>query len=217
MRYRRVSVIAKGGSIGDEGHRIDPSTADALFPLGGFMFQCHAKASPGNLPILQRHNIRPIIVTRNIFDSLVSVQKRFDEATETGWLGNPMQGWKALPDRQKWRWLAYNVSPWMISFYVSWFKADIEKLFVSYEDHFRDQVSGIRRILDHTGISELGSVSDEDIKSVTGRMDGNFSGSGISGRGKREVPAEWQDMIRDQARAWGSENWKHLANAGIIQ
>lgn len=212
LRYRRTTVIAPGGSIGDEGHRIDPPAADVLFPMGGFIFQCHAKGSPGNLPILQKHGIRPVIVTRNILDSLTSVFHRFNQATDTGWLGNPMAGWKSLPDRQKWRWLAYNVSPWVISFYVSWLRADIPKLFVPYEGHFRDQVSSIREILEHTGVSKLGKVSDEDIMKFSDRFDNNFSGSGVSGRGKREVPEEYRDMVLDQVKSWGSGHWPDLVN-----
>jgi hypothetical protein len=203
VRYRRASVIDTRGSIGDEDQRIDKPAANILFPMGGMVFQNHVRASPSNLPILQEHGIRPVIITRNILDSLVSIHRRFNEVEEQEWRAQPSKGWRKMNENQQWKWLAYNVAPWMMSFYVSWLKADIPKLFVTYEGWFKDQVGGTRGILDHVGLSKLGTVTDEEIVKCTEHRDGNFSGSGVSGRGRKEIPIHIRAIIEDQAKAWG--------------
>ena len=202
LRIKQASVVATRGSIGDEEQRIDIPAANTLFPLGGFIFQNHVRASQSNLPTLLEHEIRPVVVTRNMLDSLVSIRDRFNLVSGDDSRTNPTTSWRTLPTNQQWRWLVYNVTPWMMAFYTSWFKAEIPKLFVSYEDHFKDQTKSIRLILEHTGFNSLGYVSDADIAICTDHKDGNHSGSGISGRGAREIPMKFQYIVRDQAKSW---------------
>ena len=207
IRYRKATVVATRGSIGDEEQRIDGPAANILFPMGGLIFQNHTRASPSNLPILKEHGIRPVVITRNMLDSLVSVRDRFNVVDPQGWRLQPDASWRRMSENAQWKWLTYNVVPWMMAFYVSWIKADIPRVFISYEEWFKDQVAGMRMILDHTGVSELGTVADEEIRKCTEHHDGNFSGSGVSGRGHREVPVCFKGIIFDQADAWGQQ-WR---------
>ena len=216
---RKASCVATRGSIGDEEQRIDRPAADILFPMGGLIFQNHIRGSVSNLEILQEHGIRPIIVGRNVLDSLVSIRNRFNEVAVQAWRAQPSKGWHKMTEDQQWRWLTYNVSPWFMAFYSSWYRAEIDKCYVWYEQHFKDQVKSLRSVLTFTGLLDFAEVSDEAILSCCDHTDGNLSSgpnAGQSGRGRREIPGKWIDVIADQARAWGKEFYRN-ALGGLVQ
>ncbi len=85
--------------------------------------------------------------------------------------------------RQKW--CIYHVLPWYTSFYVSWMEADIEKLFVRYNEHFADQVQSIRRICQFADPEHI--PDPVVLKKITEHKDGAFR-FGVSGRGVKELP-----------------------------
>ena len=48
-----------------------------------------------------------------------------------------------------WMWIGYNIIPWYLSFYASWKNTTLPVIWSWYDEFFKDQVAGMRRILDH--------------------------------------------------------------------
>ena len=193
----------------NEDYTFDTTAAQILLPMGGFVFQSHARALGRNAPLL-KHFDTPVVVTgRNIFDSLLSIKERTDvdwgrsagcplAFRNTTHLPLHLPGWGAMDDKDKFAWLVYNVLPWYLSFYASWQDADVRKLWVWYEEYFRDQPAGLEKILDY---AEIPFRRDRvALESVSAPTDGKFS-LGVSGRGMDSMSEAFVSKVLDQVMA----------------
>jgi hypothetical protein len=181
------------------------SAAQIVFHYDEQILHHHIEATPCNSAILKRYEdeVKVILTLRNVMDSVVSLVDYLDWATTVPPSQlNPTSDWATLEWDQKVRWAVYNSVPWYFKFYVAWRASDVKHLEVWYEDFFKEQVTGIRTILDYVGIDQT-NIRDVDIEDVTRRKDGKFN-VGRSGRGKEKIPWDLQCVIHDSAESWGS-------------
>jgi len=195
----------------NEEHMVDAKIATALFPMGGFVFQQHTRAIGRNVEILREYGVKPVVTYRNVLDSLVSLKDSTGKDPRKGYTFLPLH----LPDLDqmseddKLWWLAYNMIPWWYSFYVSWRQADIDKLFIRYDEFYDNQTAGLAQILEFTGnpIPEDGKL---DLVSL--HKGGKFN-VGISGRGW-DLPPGIIDLAYSQAKAWGP--WREEIECNLL-
>lgn len=125
----------------------------------GRVVQQHFKANGPNLEVLNRFDIKPIVVVRNIFDLAASIRdhlltERLDNLPSVYAPGDFLT---FGPSRQL-DFVIDMVIPWYITYYVSWCQAEkqkqIEFLWVVYEELVADWGTGIRRILDFFGMQK---------------------------------------------------------------
>lgn len=125
----------------------------------GRVVQQHFKANGPNLEVLNRFDITPVVVVRNIFDLAASIRdhlvtERLDNLPAVYPPGDFLT---FSPSRQL-DFVIDMVIPWYITYYVSWCQAEkqkqIEFLWVVYEELVADWGTGIRRILDFFGMQK---------------------------------------------------------------
>jgi Sulfotransferase domain len=125
----------------------------------GRVVQQHFKANGPNLEVLNRFDIKPIVVVRNIFDLAASIRdhlvtERLDNLPAVYPPGDFLT---FSPSRQL-DFVIDMIVPWYITYYVSWRQAEkkkqIEFLWVVYEELVADWSAGIRRILDFLGMQK---------------------------------------------------------------
>lgn len=166
----------------------------------GTVVQQHMKGIEPNLKILRRFGIRPTILTRNLFDIIVSVRdhllrERLDNIPS---LIVP----RNYPDLALERQLDIVTSafgPWLVSFYVSWERAEsdhgFETLRLRYEDCIQDWPAAVRRMVRHYGLQErLSHVEDAIDASFTDPR--SRVNKGVAGRGEELLTDRQQDQIR---------------------
>jgi hypothetical protein len=125
----------------------------------GRVVQQHFRANGPNLDVLNRFDIKPVVVVRNIFDLVASIRdhllnERLDNLpavyTTDDFLG-------FSPSRQL-DFVIDMVVPWYITYYVSWYQAEKQReirfLWMTYEELVADWGTGIRRILDFFGMQK---------------------------------------------------------------
>jgi hypothetical protein len=212
--FRPSSTHITFGDHVNEEHMVDGRSAALLFPLGGFVFQQHVRAIGRNVPLLKEFGVRPIVLYRNVLDSIVSWKESADRDTARGYKQashSPtyMPDWPTLSDRDKLLWITYNIVPWYYSFYVSWREADIESLFVNYDDFFRCQWKEFGQMTRHLGLD----LKDIDLKGAVGGRDGKFN-VGVSGRGD-SLPDEVINIADRQASSWGV-SWQHRLEEDLL-
>jgi hypothetical protein len=180
---------------------INPVVSAILVPYGYQVFGGHYCAFPGTLLFLKEYGIKPIVVIRNLYDTILSCKERLDRFGENTVLPpiHPPFDWAAWDEESKFRWVAHNVGQWQLKFFVSWEEASAEKLWVNYNEFYANQRSGFGRILDYY---ELRHPSDEVMDFICGAKNNNFN-RGIPGRGK-DIPRSAKRILDDQAAAWGS-------------
>jgi hypothetical protein len=218
--YLSASTVLSAGEIGNDGYcQINVFAAQVLFPRGLTIFHQHTPGTSGNVAMLNRYEIRPVVQMRNMLDSIVSVRELLATG-ENQHIGiyYPKQFSKLSTESQL-MWCVEFLPIWYFTFYLSWKYADIDKLFIWYDEYYKDQVKGMRRILDHVGLSSLGSVSDESISMASDVIDPGLSRFkfGRPGRGREILSGDMIDGIKRQAMAWpeGPELIEQLIERGI--
>jgi hypothetical protein len=123
----------------------------------GRVVQQHFKANGPNLEVLNRFDIKPVVVVRNIFDLAASIRdhlvtERLDNLPSV----YPPGDFLTFNASRQLDFVIDMVIPWYITYYVSWCQAEkrkqIEFLWVVYEELVADWGTGIRRILDFFGM-----------------------------------------------------------------
>jgi hypothetical protein len=123
--------------------------------------------------------------------------------------------WDEMDEDDQYDWLARNVVPWFFTFYVSWMDAAVPRLMVWYDEYYKDEVAGVRKILKHTGLDKHGTVTDEAIRLATKPGDSSRLCFGKSGRGK-QLPAHAIETAHDIAISWGGE-WNPRIRRDLLE
>jgi hypothetical protein len=125
----------------------------------GRVVQQHFKANRPNLDVLNRFDIKPVVVVRNIFDLVASIRdhlvtERLDNLPSV----YPSGDFLNFSSSRQLDFVIDMVVPWYITYYVSWYQAEKQKeirfLWVTYEELVADWGAGIRRVLDFSGIQK---------------------------------------------------------------
>jgi hypothetical protein len=166
--------------------------------------QQHIKATGPNLNLFVRFGIRPVIVTRNLFDVIVSIR---DYLCNEGVYGFPSlyatDHFLTIPDEEQFDFLITFAAPWYFNFYASWYDAahdgQIETLWLTYEELTADWVDGIERVLAFYGQQS----SHDEVVAAVRRMQGDPEKSrlnkGVAGRGMELLSAAQRDRLATMA------------------
>jgi hypothetical protein len=167
------------------------------------VFGGHCPAYYDTVTYLKDFNIKPMVCIRNLYDTILSVKERINSIYEMG--GYPVIPGQLVPmDWQSWSvdeqsdWAAYNAGVWQLKFFASWEYANIEKLWVKYEEFYADQVAGWRRIFD---FYELRHPPQEALEFCAMMKNNNFN-KGVSGRGM-SLPRSSKKILDNLVDSWG--------------
>ena len=211
--YRGVTSVISTGALGNDTCAINMFAAQLLFPTPESVFHQHTLGTHGNAYILKQYNYKPIVQMRNMLDSMVSVVELL-AGGENQNLGiyYPHQFAEMSKDDQLW-WAVKNLPNWYFTFYLSWKYCGLDTHTVWYDIYYKDQVAGVRGILNHVGFSDLGDVDDETIRMVSERVtSGSRFKFGLPGRGRQILTAKMVRDIEMLAMSWmeGKELIKEL-------
>jgi hypothetical protein len=149
--------------------------------------------------ILKAYNAKPMIIIRNLFDSLVSVKEQMEVSQNMTCPGVPRPEYQKLSEDEKWDWISFNIIPWYFQFYASWHYADIDKLLIHYRDFYSENnFKVMSKILDWIGFPNPG---EKRVAELHARRDARFN-IGQSGRGKA-IPEIVKERAYQQAKTWG--------------
>jgi hypothetical protein len=193
------------GDFGNDSHQINHTAAQILFPMPAQVFHQHTLGTNGTQTLLELYKMKPVIMTRNILDSMVSLRELISTGARQhlGIYYPPY--WRELTQLEQFEWLAYNISNWYFVFYITWHTApNLDVLHIRYDDYYSDQVKGIKDILNHTEINRHGVVTDETIAKFTDPAPGGRLKVGTSGRGEM-IPESVVQIVINHARSWGKK------------
>lgn len=157
----------------------------------------HTRASHPTLGIIQQFRITPVVLVRDLFDTVISLRDHlyrehhvmpwayFDETVYTL---SPEEQIDALIDL---------VIPWYINFYVSWFYAEKQGhcrfLWMTYADLKADHVACVRDVLAFAGVERTEAQVEAACKpSAETNTRRNV---GTQGRGQTQLTDEQRDRI----------------------
>ena len=212
LGYRQATTAGLHGE-GTEEQNINYISAGILMPYGYQIFHQHMKATPSNVEVLKKLRIKPIVVTRNLADVVVSLHDRY-------FLEGPMTPGVYVPsdflhmERQRqYIWIIDNVVPWCLQFYASWWETDLQHLMVNYDDHFRCQVLSFNQMLEFLELEiHPGWDSDRLEDAAAKTYNKNI---GKAGRGAKELGSTVKE-IEKLALTWGPKWYQRFENGGLL-
>jgi len=164
--------------------------------------QQHCRASDANIHLMQAFGIRPVVLVRNIFDSVMSLLDFYNKgAFKTSYY---RADWLALDDETKIDLLIENVIPWYFQFVASWELAEkqkrLEMHWLTYEELIADKPSTVLKVLKFYGLGAARRGVEERIREIESEERKNRFNKGIAGRGQSGLNDRQKEQIRRATR-----------------
>ncbi len=175
--------------------------------------QQHARASEANIQLMQAFGIFPVILVRNIFDTVLSLldfyTKGFTHSTFF-----PKQDFLAFDEATKIDLLIEYAIPWYFQFVAGWQRAEKEQrldvYWLTYEEMIADKPATIESVLDFYGLSAPRELVVGKISESESNNDSNRFNKGIAGRGRTGLSEIQKEKIRHLAQFFPSADFSLL-------
>jgi hypothetical protein len=204
-----VARLQNAGALGAamREHEMDElALLRACFLPTGFVSQQHVRCTPYLASQLALYHVQPILLKRNLLDSLVSLDDmcleaaRAHHADKFYFFTHLPHAYKDMSDDWRMATLIRLYLPWYLSFYASWRKCEarglVAPLWISYEQDVKGEPAELaEKLAAYIG----GQATTERIAAAivanTGKQALKFN-KGVVGRGQRMSDAN-RDMVRD--------------------
>ena len=174
--------------------------------------QQHCRASDANIHLMQAFGIRPVVLVRNIFDSVMSLLDFYDKgAFQTSYF---RADWPALDEETRIDLIIQNVIPWYFQFVASWDLAEknrrLDVHWLSYEDLIADKPSSILKVLEFYGLGAPRRGIEQRIKQIESDKRKIRFNKGVKGRGRSGLNDLQKGHIRRLTKYYPSTNFSRI-------
>lgn len=179
---------------------------------GNSIIQQHARATNAHIDLINNYKLTPVILTRNIYDVIVSLVDYFDSSTNPKmFLCYTNQKYNSLSRQEKISMMVELAVPWYFNFYAGWWDAvqtnRVNATWITYENLIADPEKVVLQILNFAEINSKLSVADA-MEAVTSKRI-RFN-KGISGRGRTELKKEERQYISSLTRYYPWVNFSYM-------
>ena len=175
-----IRDIAAGYGDASEQDDLDlPLLVDTGF--GGFVTHMHSRATDHNIKLMKMAKIKPIVLSRSIFDITVSVRDHVLKSAPFKW---PMmyfqKSFLELEESAQYDYIIDLCLPWFFSFYSSWYYVEqsneVEMYWLTYEDFIKDKPEAVYNLCALHKIN----VSRQDAGDVVSKLESKRKKSNIN-------------------------------------
>jgi hypothetical protein len=145
--FHKVSLVRQYGRV-EQDLNVETALRKDRY---NYVAQHHVKYNENTQFVLNKFDIKPVVLVRNIFDCVISVRdhlRRESTLSPSAWFG---ERHKKLNDDELSAMISHLVVPWYIHFYVSW-KNCPDALLLTYDDYVRDVPGTIGKICAHADL-----------------------------------------------------------------
>ncbi|MEJ7624148.1 MAG: sulfotransferase domain-containing protein [Pyrinomonadaceae bacterium] len=172
--------------------------------------QQHVRASEANIHLMQAFAIRPVILVRNIFDTVMSLLDFYRKGFTTSTFFDRNEFHSFDEEQQIDLLIAYAI-PWYFQFVASWQRAEregrIAGLWMTYEEMVVDKPGSLQRILKFHGITAPLSAVDSQILRVESEGEKNRFNKGVRGRGRAGLTDSQRNRVASLGRHFPSADF----------
>jgi len=174
--------------------------------------QQHCRASDANVHLMQAFGIRPVVLVRNIFDSVMSLLDFYNQgAFQKSYF---RADWQALDEEMKIDLLIENVIPWYFQFVASWDLAEkqqrLEVLWLSYENLVADKAASVLKVLEFYGLGASWRGVEQRIGEIESEERKIRFNKGVTGRGRSGLNNRQKEQIRRLTRYYPSTDFARI-------
>ena len=171
----------------------------------GYVAQHHVRKSDATAAIIKRKNIGTIVLTRNIYDCIVSLRDHICTHPLLPMAHVPSH-FNDMPEAQQHLFIASMIVPWYFNFYTSWVNSD-DAMWVTYEELTDDPEATFDRVrttlLEEYSIEDMMTAAESAMKA-----DVRFN-KGVSGRGA-EVSGEVRAIVEGYTEFYPSVDFGRM-------
>jgi tetratricopeptide (TPR) repeat protein len=174
--------------------------------------QQHCRASDANVQMMQAFNIKPVVLVRNIFDSVMSL---LDFYNKGAFYNSYFRAdYQSLDEETKIDLLIDNVIPWYFQFVASWSLVEKQKsleiFWLSYEDLIADKPAAVQNVLRFYGLGAALRGIEQKIKETESEARKTRFNKGVAGRGESGLSVRQKERIRRLARYYPATDFSRL-------
>jgi hypothetical protein len=164
--------------------------------------QQHCRATIPNIQLMQAFAIRPIVLVRNLFDTIVSYTDFFDGgATVNTFFGGR---WESFERERRIDLMIDHIVPWYLAFFASWSDAmtrgQLDCMLLRYEDMIADKTATLGRLAEFYALDVSAADCTAAVVAIEGdpNKDKTRFNKGVAGRGEELTDAQ-RDRVRNLA------------------
>jgi len=174
--------------------------------------QQHSRASHANVQMMQAFNLRPVVLTRNLFDAMISLLDFYKNGAAINTYHQ--RDFEKMNDEQRMDLIIDYYAPWYFQFFASWREVEAQKrlpvLWLSYEEMIADKPLAIERVLKFYGLRVKREAIQQAIVFVETDGRKNRFNKGIAGRGQGSLNPEQKERIKALTRHYPSTDFSQL-------
>jgi len=162
--------------------------------------------------MMQAFEIKPVVLVRNIFDSVMSL---LDFYNKGAFYNSYFRAdYQSLDEETKIDLLIDNVIPWYFQFVASWSLVEKQKsleiFWLSYEDLIADKPSAIQNVLRFYGLGASLRSVEQKIKETESEERKIRFNKGVAGRGESGLSERHKERIRRLARYYPATDFSRI-------
>jgi tetratricopeptide (TPR) repeat protein len=174
--------------------------------------QQHCRASDANVQLMQAFEIKPVVLVRNIFDSVMSLLDFYDKgAFDNSYFREDFQ---KLDEETKIDLLIDNVIPWYFQFVASWSLVEKQKkldiFWLRYEDLIADKPTAVLDVLKFYGFGAARRGVEQRIKEIEADGRKNRFNKGVKGRGESRLSETQKERVRHFAKYFPATDFSRI-------
>ncbi|MGB7201775.1 MAG: sulfotransferase domain-containing protein [Pyrinomonadaceae bacterium] len=174
--------------------------------------QQHTRASDANIHLMQAFGIKPVVLVRNIFDSVVSLLDFYDRgAFKNSYFRDD---WLTFDAETKIDLLIDNLVPWYFQFVASWALAEkqdrIDVQWLTYEEMIDDKTTSVLKVLEFYGLGAARRGVEQRINEIESHGRKNRFNKGVAGRGKFGLSDRQKERICSLARFYPTADFSRI-------
>lgn len=185
----------------------------ARFARDNTVTQQHCRATEANVHLMQAFAIRPVVLVRDIFDTVMSLRDFYDGGFVYSTFFEREDYVRMDPQARLDLLIDYAV-PWYFQFVASWQRvtraARLDTLWLDYGTLTRDPVATLERVLAFYGMAAGRDVLERVVAERARDTRGNRFNHGVPGRGREGLRPEQRERIIALARAFPSADFTLL-------
>ncbi|MHC5059471.1 MAG: sulfotransferase domain-containing protein [Planctomycetota bacterium] len=171
------------------------------FRWANVVTQQHIKGTDNNIALMKKHYFKPVVLTRNISDVIMSLHDHIEIEGRRSPTGYVHKEYFEMNKEEKLMYLIRVHLPWYFNFFIAWQEASqtMDVLWTSYEELFSNQCKTVRKILDYYGVLATNNQIENAISAI--KTKNTRLNVGKSGRGESLSTAHKEAML-DLAACW---------------
>lgn len=159
----------------------------------------HTRASRINVERMQEFSIRPVILTRDIFDAAISLHDHLHRESHDNPTFSVPTEFFDLPKEAQIDAIIDLALPWHFQFVAAWQRAEIDKLWLSYEEMVAQPEVTLERLLSFYGLPQDEKAISKAVASAFASGETRLN-HGVQHRGRSSMNTEQVARIEAIAR-----------------